>query len=136
MSFGLRDAQVKETAALPNGAATIYSTGLDLGPISGPDRFLPECESEIAAPAVTTAMLGDAATIKYSIQAAVDSAFTSPVLVAADVLTQTGAGGAGAAAATARFRLIGQSLRYVRIRAINSAAGNASTVSLTHRLVF
>lgn len=137
MPYQVKDAQLIETKALPNGAATIYSTGLDLQAINSiVGERLQDCELEIVAPALTTGMLGDGATMKYSIQTATDSGFTTPDTIAADILTQTGAGGAGAATATVRFRLPSQSKRFVRVRAINSAAGNASTVSLTHRIVF
>jgi hypothetical protein len=64
-----------------------------------------------------------------------DSAFGTAVTIAADILTQTGAGGAGAAAAEVRYKFPTTVNRYVRVRAIKSAAGDASALSLTEKLV-
>jgi hypothetical protein len=95
-----------------------------------------DTELLIQAPALTTGQLADAATMKYSVQHAASADFSDATLLAGDVLVQTGAGGAGAAAAEVRVGLPGDVKRYVRVRAINSAAGNASTKSLTESLVF
>jgi len=50
------------------------------------------------------------------------------------VLVQTGAGGAGAAAATARFAIPSDCERYVRVTATNSGTGDASGASMTVNL--
>jgi hypothetical protein len=74
--------------------------------------------------------------MKYGVQCDSDSAFGSPKTLALEALVQTGAGGAGAAAATARFRLPTDCERYVRVSAVNSAAGDASDKSVTAELLF
>lgn len=130
MGYELRDAQLKVTRALPNGAATVNSSGIDLGHSTRgdvPGNF----EVVVMAPAVTTGMLGDAATIKYSIEHDTDPAFGSATLLMGDVLVQTGASGAGAAAAEARVRLPSNAKRYIRTKVVKSAAGDASSVSAT-----
>lgn len=134
MGYLLGDESLKQTKALPNGAATIYSTGFDLGHGSLGDH-LANCELKISAPALTNAILGSGATMKYSVQHDTDSAFGTAATIMADVLIQTG-DGAGAAASSVSVRLPVDVKRYVRVRAINSAAGNASTVSLTEQLLF
>ena len=134
-NLSVQDAQLTKTKALPNGAATIYTDGIDLG-VSANGRHLAQCELEISAPALATADLGDAATMKYSVEMDTDSAFGSATALFTDVLTQTGAGGAGAAAATKRVRLPSDVERYVRVKAVNSAAGDASDKSVTAKLLF
>ncbi len=124
------DASLKVTKALPNGAATVYSDGIDLG-ISTRGDFLAQVELLLSAPAMATGVLGDAATMKYSIEHDDAEGFGTVAALQTDFLVQTGAGGAGAAAASKRFRFPTNVKRYVRIKAVNSAAGNASAVSLT-----
>lgn len=134
----VRDASLQVTKALPNGAADIYTDGIDLGGSSraqfdGGHR----AELLIEAPALATADLGDGATMKYEVQHDTDSAFgTAESLYGTPNLTQTGAGGAGAAAATKRVALPTDVKRYVRVKATNSAAGDASDKSVTVSLVF
>ncbi len=135
MEFGVRDAQLIQTKALPNGAGSTSTDGFDLGHGSKGD-FLAPCELLIEAPALATADLGDADTMKYSIEHDTDPAFGTAVAIAKEVLVQTGAGGAGAAAASARFRLPSNVNRYVRVKATNSDAGDASDKSFTVSLMF
>ncbi|MCL4193983.1 MAG: hypothetical protein KJZ87_19755 [Thermoguttaceae bacterium] len=134
--FNVKDASLVRSVALPNGANTVYSDGIDLGALSGRGARLYEAELLIEAPALVTADLGDGATMKYSIQTDDDAAFGSPTVVAADVIVQTGAGGAGAAAQTYRWRIPTGCERHVRVRAVNSAAGDASDKSMTVSLCF
>jgi hypothetical protein len=131
----LRDAALQVTKALPGGAATIYTDGIDLEhDTSG--VFVADCELLIEAPALATADLADGATMKYDVEHADESDFSDVEDLADSVLVQTGAGGAGAAAAEARFRLPSTVKRYVRVAATNSAAGDASDKSVTAGLVF
>lgn len=132
----LADAQLKVSTALPTGASAVsQAAGIDLvNSVNG--DFVAEAELLITAPAVTTGMLGDAATIKYDVITSANADLSSPTVVAATVLTQTGAGGAGAAAATKRFALPSDVQRYVGIKATKSAAGDASSVSMICQLVF
>jgi hypothetical protein len=132
----LRDASLKVTRALPNGAATVTSVSIDTGLNAGAigagvlGNQAIEGEYELTAPALATGQLGDAATMKYNIVTA-DSADlqTNPVTYITAAITQTGAGGAGAAGQVFRFRLPTTAKRYVGFTATNSAAGNASAAS-------
>jgi hypothetical protein len=130
-----RDAALEVTRALPNGAATVTSTSLQVKADASKD-FVADTELEIAAPAVTTAMLGDAATLKYSIVEGNAADLSDATVLAGDVLVQTGAGGAGAAAATKRFRLPSTVKKYVGLRAVKSAAGDATGVLAVLRFLF
>jgi hypothetical protein len=133
--YGLKDASKSVSKALPSGASAITTDSIDLEKGSAGD-FVAPCELLIEAPAVTTAMLGDAATIKYDVIHSDNADLSSPVTLAATVLTQTGAGGAGAAAASCRFRPPTNVKRYVGAKATKSAAGDASTKSVVVSLVF
>lgn len=131
----MKDALLKVTRALPSGAATVNSTGIDLE--SSPRANNLGLEVEISAPGVTTGMLGDAATLRYKLQHDTDAAFgTATDIYGTDVLQQTGAGGAGAAAATKRVGLPSDCKRYIRLVVTKSATGDASSVSATMELVF
>lgn len=133
MSQSLRDALLAVTKALPSGASAVNSDGIDLGHGTTGEHHA-SCLLLIEAPALTTSMLGDAATIKYDVADSADNA--SFATIAATVLTQTGAGGAGAAATSKKFRLPPGVRRYVRVTATKSATGDASSVSMTVSLVF
>lgn len=132
-TFLVSDANLKVTKALPNGAATIYSDGIDLGHTSRGD-FLADVELYITAPALATGIMGDGKTLLYSVQHDTDPAFGTAAVLLTNVLTQTGAGAAGCAAATVSVRLPVDVNRYIRVRAIGSAAGDCSTGSLTAEL--
>jgi hypothetical protein len=80
--------------------------------------------------------LPNSETVKYTVQHDDDSAFGTVADLYPDVLTQTGAGGAGAAAASKRYAIPVDCKRYIRVKAVNSGAGNASAKSLTHELLF
>lgn len=130
-----KDYSTKVTVALPNGAATVYTAGLDLGHTT--NGIPPEGSYlEITAPLLATADLGDGATMKYDVQCDTDSAFGSATTLAKEVVVQTGAGGAGAALQTVLFAIPPQCERYVRVAATNSAAGDASDKTLAINLVF
>jgi len=130
MGYQVKDALLKATKALPNGAATVYSSGLDLGHGSRGD-FLAAAEFKVSAPALTTGQLPDTKTMTYSVQHDDDPAFGTAADLYPGVIVQTGAGGAGAAAATFTARLPLDVKRYVRVKAVNSGAGDASGASLT-----
>jgi hypothetical protein len=67
-------------------------------------------------------MLGDAATMKYDVVTSASSDMSSPTVVALTILTQTGAGGAGAAAASQRFRLPTNCQRSIGVRGTKSTS--------------
>src|SRR5439155_12197027 len=93
--FNIRDAQHKVTRALPNGAANVTSTSIDLGNSPNGD-YVAESELLISAPILTTAELPDAATMTYDVVMSVNSDLSAPTILAPGVLKQTGAAGAGA----------------------------------------
>ena len=135
----LADGQLTRTIAMPTGASAVTTAGIDLEQNVTGD-FAANAELLFTAPALTTAMLADAATVIYAIVtgATVDGSgvIQSPTVVANAVLTQTGAGGAGAATASRRFKFPTDVQRYVGVRATKSASGDASSVSLRAQLVF
>lgn len=135
MSFLRKDAQLKVTRALPNGAAAVNSPGLDLGEVAANAALLADVELLITAPAVTVGMLANTKTLTYDVQHDSDPAFGTPVTINKACLVQTGAGGAGAAAATVNVPLPVDCKRYVRVVCTNNDAGDASSVSLTAEIV-
>jgi hypothetical protein len=132
----VQDANFSVDRALPNGAATVHSTALDLGAISAAGAFLADAEILVEAPALVVGDLGNGDTMKYHLECDSDAAFGSPRTFASDIITQTGAGGAGAAADTARLRLPSNCERYVRLGITNSGAGDASDKEATISLRF
>jgi hypothetical protein len=131
----LKDALLSVTKALPNGAAAVESDGLDVG--AKTDRGIgPPVAILIEAPALATADLPDTETMTYKLQHDDDSAFGTAADLADALLTQTGAGGAGADAASVRYRLPPHCKRYVRAVATNSGAGDASDKDMTVSAVF
>jgi len=128
IGFNVQDRSLRTTRALPAAAATVTSTvGIDIATIA-PGRLLADYQFIINAPAVTVGMLSNAATIIYDVVTSASADMSTPTVVSAAVLTQTGAGGVGAAAAVQGFRLPTIVQRYVGIRATKSVSGDASTV--------
>lgn len=140
--FGVRDAALKLTRLLPDGAATVYSDGFDLaggspayGASSRPD-FLAQLEMLLSAPVLAVGQLANASTMTYAIQTDSDPAFGSPKTLIASAIVQTGDNGAGAATASYRFRLPTDVERYLRVAITNSAAADASAASATLEALF
>lgn len=131
---GVKDAALRQTKTLPAGAATVYSTAIDLGALSYLGSRLAPMTGKVTGPAVNTTQLPDAQTLKYTVQHSDDNVTFTDLY--ADVLTQTGAGGAGAAEASAKHAIPVDCKRYVRIKCVKSGAGDASASSLTHELLF
>jgi hypothetical protein len=139
MPFNQLDAGTKRSFALPNGAAATTSPPLDLEHNNDPRHnagFLADCEAIISAPALTTGELGDGDTMKYSLESDWDTSFAAAVSLTGVEITQIGAGGAGAPAATQRIRIPPDVARHLRLRAVNSGAGNASGKSASFVLAF
>lgn len=132
--FLLKDALLRSTHALPNGAATTNGAGIDLAN-STRGEFVAECEAVITAPALTTGELGDGQTIAYHLYHDTAVGFGSETLIAT-LGTQTGAGGAGAAAAEYRIKLPSTVKRYLRLKTVKTGASNASTKSAILELAF
>lgn len=133
----LADAQLTKTKALPAAATSITTDAIDLeAQVGSNTAFLASCELKVTAPVLTTGELPDAQTMTYLIEMDNDAAFGSPTTLHPTIIVQTGAGGAGAAAATKRFRLPSDVERYVRLKATKSGAGSAATKSATLSLLF
>lgn len=130
----VKDVLLKKTKTLPASNTSVYSDGIALGHgTSG--QFDAPCEVVITAPALTNAQLGNAATMKYSLQHDTDSAFGGATDLFTDCIVQTGAG-SGAAAASKRIRLPTDVKGNIRVKATNSANADASAASMTLELVF
>ncbi len=127
---GPKDANLVKTFALPNGAAATVSVGIEL-PQSANGQFSLDHEFQIDLPALGVTPLPNARTQIVSVETATDLAFTSPVVVYPEVVRQTGAGGAGDAAKSARFRIPSNVLKYVRVKVTGSATGDASGSNAT-----
>lgn len=133
-NLNIRDTQLKGTLALPNGAANTSGAAIDLGVGTSAD-FVTLVNFLITAPALTTTQQPDAKTLIYDVIHSVNSDLSSPTTLYPAVLTQTGAGGVGAAAATFQFAVPVNVKRYVGIKATGSAAGNSSAVSATLEVI-
>lgn len=135
MAYSVKDNALMNTKALPNGANTVAAAGFDLGLTSRGD-FVAPCELQIEAPALDATALPNSQTMIYHVYHSDNADFSSESLVVGNVLTQTGADGAGAAAATKQCRLPVDVKRYVRVKAVKSGTGDASGSSFVSRLVF
>lgn len=130
--LGLGDKLLTVTKALPNGAASITTDGIDLETTPS-SEFLADLEFEVIAPALTTALLPDTQTITYIVETSATVGFDSITTFISSLILQTGAGGAGAPAVTRRFRLPSTTQRYVRIKATKTGAANAAAAFVTFR---
>lgn len=132
----MRDANLLITKALPNGAAAVTSDAIDTGKSSTHDTQVGTVEFLLTAPALVVGDLANGDTIKYDIIWGDSADLTSsPTTYITSALVQTGAGGAGAAAATFRFRVPTSAKRYIGFKATNSGAGDASDKSATLELL-
>ncbi len=131
----LRDAALSITRALPNGAAATTTTAVDLG--HGANGLaLANVEFLISAPALGATPLPNTKTMTYAVVHSDNADLSSPVVLYDAVLVQTGAGGVGDVAKTARFRVPSNCKRYIGVRATGSAAGDASGSSFTLEPLF
>jgi len=119
--------------SLPAAAGTADTASMDLN-ATGP-LILRRTEFQLGVPALAVLALPNGETATYTLQdSADDTAF-----VAVQVLTeatQTGAGGAGAAAKTIRFSVPSDIRRYIRVRVTTSGGSgdcSASDMTLTIR---
>jgi flagellar capping protein FliD len=136
MSFEIKDASLKLTKALPNGAATVTSSSVDTGKATANGHQPGNVEFLLTAPALTTTELADTQTITYNVITSDNSDLSSPSTLIAGPIVQTGAGGVGAVGATYRFRLPTSAKRYVGFTAVKAGASNASTSSGTLQPLF
>lgn len=114
-------------------AAGANTASFDLEQVEGGD--IANVVFELAGPALTTAQLSDTKVVTYKLEDSADGssfATVDPLIQT----TQTGAGGAGAAAKTIRFRLPANTRRYVRIAQTATATPGTLTASMVAKLLF
>jgi hypothetical protein len=125
-----RDADLEKTIALADGAAAVVSASIDLGAGS---VFLANAEIDIVAPAMNVTEMPNAKTMVYDLQtSADDSTFTD---LYSAVITQTGAGGVGCAAAADRIRLPADAEQYIRVQITGDASGDSTPATGEIRLL-
>lgn len=127
-----KDAKLITTKALPAAAASNSHDGIDLGARTSPNGVYPgSSEIEISWPALPA--LVDAKTVTFTVQ---DSADNSSFASIGLTHTLTGAGGAGVAAGTKRFRLPSTVRRYVNVlQAVLTGGGDSTAKSTTVSIV-
>lgn len=119
------------TSTVANAAAGSNSATFDLEQVVGGD--IEEFVVELALPA--EALLSDTKVLTYTVKdSANGSSFT--VLDPSLATTQTGAGGAGVAAKTVRFRLPPGARRYVRVEQTATSTPGTLSGSYTLKLLF
>jgi hypothetical protein len=137
MGFQITDSQESVVIALPASAGTVYSPGLQIKGGVVNEANLAQFEAQVQAPVLTTGQLGNSYTMTYGIQSDTDPAFGSPADILPGILVQTGAAGAGAAAANFSFRLPVDCETYIRLKVVGGASiGDCHLATATLRLLF
>lgn len=137
MPLQVRDAATKLSRALPVSITAVASGAIDLSAATQNATRL-GFEFLLTAPAVTTLQLPDTKTFTYSIIHSDNADLSAPVNLFPGLIVQTGAAGAGAALATARFKLPSDAKRYLGFSITPSASGtgDASAATATMEGVF
>lgn len=128
----LLDANLTKTKALPAAGASAATDAIDLGSttlsVAGDNL-----EVQIVLP--STPALADTKTITLTLQDSADG-INFAAIPGLATLVVTGAGGAGAAAASRSLRLPSTTRQYIRLNAaVESAGGNNTGVSTTLRVL-
>jgi hypothetical protein len=126
-----QDQNYVSTVTLLSGGAN--TAAFDLEQAVGGD--IERVVFELAGPALTTAQLADTKIVTYTLQDSADGT-TFAAVDPAITTTQTGAGAAGAAAKTDRFRVPANTRRYVRIAQTASASPGTLTAAMVAKLLF
>lgn len=131
----MRDENLKETVALPASEGDANTDSIDLEHTAHGDHLV-DMELEVSAPVLTVTELPNAETVTYKVEHSADDSSFATVPGMAAVITQTGADGAGAAAASEKVRLPRDVNRYVRVTATTSSgAGDCSGKNVATALV-
>jgi len=131
----IRDATLTASIALPAADGSVYTASFDLGAAPANRDFEAAVEALITAPALGATPLPNDDTMTYKLQHSTDDSTFSTLYDA--VLVQLGAGGVGAAAATARAKLPSDCYRYIRLAATGAGTiGDCSGSSCTLELLF
>ncbi len=133
MDRSIQDANLRVTKALPAAGASNQTDPIDLG-AAAPGISVENIDLVVDVPA--TASLADTKTHTLKVQDSADgSSFADVALLATQ--TRTGAGGAGAAASSYRWKLPPSIRRYIRIsQTVEASGGNNTAVSITAGLRF
>lgn len=131
----LKDALLKITRALPNGAAAVTSDSIDTG-VSSRGIQPNGVEFLLTAPALNATEMPDGKTMTYDLLGSDNADLSAPSVTMPRVIIQTGAGGVGAAGATHRYRPAANGPRYWGFKGTGSASGNATTASATFEATF
>lgn len=122
MPYKLKDAAMKGTRILPSAASTtVDGAALDLKKRTR-DDFVADCEFLLSVPALNTTILPDTRTMSHSIIHSDNADLSAPTVLMSNVIVQTGAASAGAAADTYRFRLPTNVKRYIGVRVVSGAS--------------
>lgn len=135
----LKDVLEKGTKTLPpSTSAVALAAFLDTRKVTSSGNQLANVEFKLSAPLVTTAQLPDTKTFTYDILHSDNADGSSSSILMQDVIVQTGAGGAGAAAATLRFKIPSDAKRYIgfNVTPSGSGTGDASAASATLEALF
>lgn len=121
----MKDALLKQTLTLPNGAATTTSSAIDLG--AGPKEAT-DIELVFNAATLSLTLLPNTQTITFSLEFSDTEAF-STVRKTVSLGVQTGATGTDpcAAISNVRHRCASNEHRYARIKAVKTGAADSST---------
>lgn len=131
--MNIRDTNLKVTKALPAAAATNYSDAIDLID-SAPGIKMRAAEIEVALPA--TPSLVDDKTITLTLQDSADNSTFAAIATLAPIVA-TGAGGAGAAAITRKFKLPEDVRRYIRLaQTVLTGGGSNVAISTTTSVIY
>jgi len=126
-----RDASLKITRALPADDTAVLSDPIDTGKSTSLGAQVANIDYELAAPALATGQLADTKTMTYDVVHGDAADLSDAVDLYPGFIVQTGAGGAGAAAATKLFRIPSDAKQYVGFRVTPSAAADASAANAT-----
>lgn len=134
--LNLADAALTQTAALPastGSTSAIIDTENNAGTFVGVAAAdnVALFEYELDVPALTESQLPNGDSITFVLDMDNTLAFNSSAheVLNSNLLTVTGAGGDGSAAASVRFRTPVTSGRYIRVTATGSASGVAASGS-------
>jgi len=133
--FNVRDAALEREFALPGGAATTVSDGIEMTS-GGNQHFSADCEIVVSAPVLTTAQLPNGQTVTYSVFQSDNEDFSGESVLAANVLVQTGADGAGAAASEVPVGVPSGVKKFIRLKVVKAGAADASGATANLSLRF
>jgi hypothetical protein len=131
------DAQLAAYTALPSSTTAVTSTAIDTG-VRSANAIAPKIDLFLSAPALSTAQLPDGKTMTYTIIQSPNPDLSGYTPLNNSVIVQTGAGGAGAAGATARVSTPDVMSRYIgfTVTPAASGTGDASGTTATMQMLF